>query len=148
MVDLGTLSWTKRNTSSGHFRFTTNVSDIYTPLSTTAIPNLFCSAYPVITPADSWVGGFGASCNTAAQQILISDESYTDAAAFKTAMSGVQLVYELAAPIEVDLDPVTVETLLGTNNIWADAGDTTVSYYADTTLFVNKKIAAAVAALS
>ena len=148
MVDLGTLSWTKRNTSSGHFRFTTNVSDIYTPLSTTAIPNLFCSAYPVITPADSWVGGFGASCNTAAQQILISDESYTDAAAFKTAMSGVQLVYELAAPIEVDLDPVTIETLLGTNNIFADCGDTTVDYYADTTLFVNKKIAAAVAALS
>ena len=60
----------------------------------------------------------------------------------------VQFCYELAATIEVDLDPVTIETLLGTNNIFADCGDTTVDYYADTTLFVNKKIAAAVAALS
>ena len=60
----------------------------------------------------------------------------------------VQFCYELAATIEVDLDPVTIETLLGTNNIFADCGDITVDYYADTTLFVNKKIAAAVAALS
>ena len=59
-----------------------------------------------------------------------------------------QVVFELATPIEVDLDPVTISTLLGTNNIFADCGDTTVDYYADTTLFVNKKIAAAVAALS
>jgi hypothetical protein len=43
---------------------------------------------------------------------------------------------------------VTIETLLGTNNIFADCGDTTVDYYADPTLFVNKKIAAAVAAMS
>ena len=68
--------------------------------------------------------------------------------AFKNAMSGVQLCYELATPIEVDLTPAEITTLLGTNNIFADCGDTTVSYYADTTLFVNKKIAAAVAALS
>ena len=63
-------------------------------------------------------------------------------------MSGVQLVYELATPIEVDLTPTEITTLLGTNNIFADCGDTTVDYYADPTLFVNKKIAAAVAALS
>ena len=61
----------------------------------------------------------------------------------------VQLVYELATPIEVDLTPNTeISTLYGTNNIFADCGDTTVSYYADPTLYINKKIAAAVAALS
>ena len=62
--------------------------------------------------------------------------------------SPVFVVYPLATPIEVDLTPTEITTLLGTNNIWADAGDTTVDYYADTTLFVNKKIAAAVASLS
>ena len=60
-----------------------------------------------------------------------------------------QITCKLATPIEVDLTPNTeISTLYGTNNIFADCGDTTVSYYADTTLFVNKKIAAAVAALS
>ena len=59
-----------------------------------------------------------------------------------------QVCYKLATPIEVDLTPTEITTLLGTNNIFADCGDTTVDYYADTTLFVNKKIAAAVAALS
>ena len=69
-------------------------------------------------------------------------------ASLYSANTPLQFVLELVTPIEVDLDPVTVETLLGTNNIFADCGDTTVDYYADTTLFVNKKIAAAVAALS
>ena len=59
-----------------------------------------------------------------------------------------KVVYPIATPIEVDLTPTQISTLLGTNNIFADCGDTTVDYYADTTLFVNKKIAAAVAALS
>ena len=69
-------------------------------------------------------------------------------ASLYSANTPLQFVLELVTPIVYDLDPVTVETLLGTNNIFADCGDTTVDYYADTTLFVNKKIAAAVAALS
>ena len=60
----------------------------------------------------------------------------------------IQMCYELATPIEVDLTPTEVSTLLGTNNVWSDTGDSTVDYYADPTLFVNKKIAAAVAAMS
>ena len=72
------------------------------------------------------------------------------AADVKTYMGNhdVYAVCELATPIEVDLTPTEITTLLGTNNIFADCGDTTVNYYADPTLFVNKKIAAAVAALS
>ena len=60
----------------------------------------------------------------------------------------INVVAPLDTPIEVQLTPTEITTLLGTNNIFADCGDTTVDYYADTTLFVNKKIAAAVAALS
>ena len=39
------------------------------------------------------------------------------------------MVYPLATPIVYDLTDVTeIITLLGTNNIWADCGDVTVTY--------------------
>ena len=52
-----------------------------------------------------------------------------------------QCSYELKTPVLVDLDPVTLETLLGVNNIWADAGQVAVEYLADTKLYIDKKIA-------
>ena len=64
---------------------------------------------------------------------------YQDAASFKSAMNGQTIVYYLATPITVQLDPVTVSTLLGENNIWHDAnGDVSVDYCADTKLYLEK----------
>lgn len=55
----------------------------------------------------------------------------TDLASFKAYLNSnnLQIVIPLATPIEVDLTPQTIKTLLGTNNIWADSGDTTLEYY-------------------
>lgn len=59
-----------------------------------------------------------------------------------------QLCYELATPITITLTPQEIKTLLGNNNIWADAGESAVIYRADTTLYINRKIAEAISALS
>ena len=54
----------------------------------------------------------------------------------------IQVCYQLATPIEVTLTPTEVSTLLGTNNIWADTGDTTVEYsYGDTMQVIADKLA-------
>ena len=45
-----------------------------------------------------------------------------------------QVVYELATPITYTLTPQEISTLLGTNNFWADVGDTTVTYECDINL--------------
>jgi hypothetical protein len=70
------------------------------------------------------------------------------AAALKTAVTGQQLVYELAEPTTVQLSATQVNSLLGVNNLWADSGDTEVVYRADTKLYIAKKIAEAISALS
>ena len=44
----------------------------------------------------------------------------------------------LATPVEYTLTPVEVATLLGYNNIWADCGNSTVDYRADTTLYIQR----------
>lgn len=71
--------------------------------------------------------------------VYIKDTRYTTAADFKTANATSQICYKLAQPITVQLDPITISTLLGENNIWHDAnGDVSVEYCADTKLYLEK----------
>ena len=43
----------------------------------------------------------------------------------------VDFVIPLAQPFEITLTPTQIDMLLGENNLWADAGDLTLTYYAD-----------------
>jgi hypothetical protein len=61
---------------------------------------------------------------------------------------GAQVVYKLASPITYTLTPQEITSLLGTNNLWADTGNSEVEYRADTKMYITKKITEAVSALS
>ena len=52
--------------------------------------------------------------------------------------NSVQINYPISTPQTYQLDPVTVTTLLGQNNIWTDCGPSTVEYQADTKLYIQK----------
>jgi hypothetical protein len=73
---------------------------------------------------------------------------YTDAALFKEAMNGVNLVYPMKTPQTFQLTPTEVKSMFGINNIYADCGNISVEYRADTTTYINRKIAEAISALS
>lgn len=66
---------------------------------------------------------------------------------FKTFFEDLQIVYPLATPFTVQLSPATLSLLLGENNLWADTGDVAVGYRADTKLYIDSKLASAVAEL-
>ena len=59
---------------------------------------------------------------------LNGDGTETTVEDLKTSLTGAYIVYELATPIEIQLQPCPIDTLEGVNNIWADTGDTTLSY--------------------
>ena len=71
-----------------------------------------------------------------------------DALKAHMAQTPLQVVYELAEPITYHLTPTEIKSLLGDNNVWADAGNTEVTYRADTKLYIDKKIAEVINALS
>ena len=62
---------------------------------------------------------------------------------FKTWLSNntITVVYPLATPTTVQLTAQQLTTLLGQNNVFADAGDVDVTYVADTKLYIAKMIA-------
>jgi hypothetical protein len=63
----------------------------------------------------------------------------------------VEFFFPIADPIEYSITEAEVSgilgTLYGTNNIWSSTGDTEVTYPADTKLYIDGKIAEAIAAL-
>jgi hypothetical protein len=74
-------------------------------------------------------------------EVDIFDSRFTDEQTARSLLSDFICVYKLASPIEYTLTTQEIKTLLGTNKIWADAGNTAVTYPADTKLYIDKKIA-------
>ena len=95
IVDLGAINW---GYSNGYFR-TNDLNDtIKRSSSQTVAANAICSIYSVKEwNSDSDKAILIRNLNTN-EAVLVKDTAYTDAASFKTAMSGVMLVYELATP--------------------------------------------------
>lgn len=138
MVDLGTLNWDYEPNYNRHGADFNQIPNIKIP-GGTIVPNALCSKYKIVSSATGW-----ANRNTVtamafdATYLRVYNDGTADAVTYKTAMSGVQLCYELATPIEIQLTPNQINSLYGVNNIWADSGDTTAEYRADTKLFIER----------
>ena len=147
-VDLGSLTWTKRNTSSGHWRFTTQDVPVVINDDSSHIPSMDCIEYTAISPTQSWTGVKGVSCNTSISQLIVCDESYETESDFKTAVSGVYLVYPLATPTDFTFTGQEVNTRLGYNAFWSEQGDTAVEYYQAPTPYTRKTATGGIANFS
>lgn len=119
-VDLGTLTWT--NGESVSFK-THHLAGQKLTKSYGIAPNFICPRYSTKTQNESWgktsITGIAATSNVGGY-IYVNDTSYTDAAAFKQAMQGVMLYYELASPIITDISDLIPDDFL--RNVEVEAG--------------------------
>ena len=118
-VNLGTLTWMKTSSQS-------SVGDyFYAPVSAIGfkrlgafgitVHNILCSKYITVARnpnafVDKTIVLDGDS--TAVSQIQVKDTAYTDATAFKQAMAGVILYYELANPVVTDISSLIPDDFL------------------------------------
>lgn len=121
-VDLGTLSWVAGVGGKVSFQ-TSQVTGQKLTKNYSVPPNIICSKYSTKTQNELWghinVTGITADANTDGY-IDVNDTSYTDATAFKQAMSGVMLYYELESPIVTDISTLIDDDFL--RNIEVEAG--------------------------
>lgn len=125
-VDLGTLDWEFNTTSAvGHHFYAPakHLNFKYLGIFGTTVYNALCSKYRTVARSSSvfvdktiTIDGV----NTIVSQIQVKDTAYTDATAFKQAMSGVMLYYELAAPIVTDISSLIPDDFL--RNVEVEAG--------------------------
>ncbi|WP_418559194.1 hypothetical protein [Ruminococcus sp.] len=117
-VDLGTLTWMKTSSQSVGDYFYALVSAIgFKRLGAFGITvhNILCSKYITVARnpnafVDKTIVLDGDS--TAVSQIQVKDTAYTDATAFKQAMAGVILYYELANPVVTDISSLIPDDFL------------------------------------
>jgi len=121
-VDLGTVQWVAGDGERVSFQ-TSQVKGQKLTKNYTILPNFLCSKYLTKTQNEVWgktdVTGISADAN-ADGYVYINDMSYTDVDAFKQAMSGVILYYELAEPIVTDISSLIPDDFL--RNIEVEAG--------------------------
>lgn len=123
-VDLGTLSWRVGDSVSFEtFQLTgqklTKNYDI--------APNILCSKYPTKTQNELWgktnVTGITTNANVDGC-VHLNDTAYTDATAFKQAMQGVMLYYELETQIVTDISTLIDDDFL--RNLTVEAGGSVI----------------------
>lgn len=113
-VDLGTKNWLMyKDGDYTPFFYLNGISDIRG-----GTPNFLCSKYQYakIGVTDNVTGLYVLESTI----VRVRDTAYTDAAAFKQAMSGVMLYYELAAPIVTDISSLIPDDFL--RNMEVEAG--------------------------
>lgn len=129
-VDLGTLNWAYSNLPFGwgdNQWLSAEIIGIKVVTTNTTIANVLCKKYPTKAAYTASEDDFFRVDKSIGQhqdisKITVLDKSYTDAAAFKQAMSGVILYYELATPIVTDISGLIPDDFL--RNIEVEAGGT------------------------
>ena len=123
-VDLGTLTWTAGGGSK--IVFIASSQKIYgqkLSYNSNIASNILCSKYLAKSQNEIWSNATSMGIATNATidgYIYVNDTSYADADAFKQAMQGVMLYYELETPIVTDISSLIPDDFL--RNIEAEAG--------------------------
>lgn len=134
MVDLGTLDW--RWDSTYEFWRTDQLNSIIKKSSgSSVVTGSICEEYKAFgyneLQVDKTIIGFAVATTG---RVAVRNGSTTN-------MPTNDMCYELATPTTYTLTPTEIKTLLGVNNVWADAGTVDVQYPADTKLYIDGKTA-------
>ena len=93
--------------------------------------NVICDQYTTKS-ANSTNNSIRKYTSSGNPRVSIHDDRYNEyvQSEFKAAMSGVYIVTPIATPVTYQIDPVTLKTLRGLNNVWSSAnGNIDLSYW-------------------
>lgn len=121
-VDLGTLEWSYRSEQQRFYAIADSITGKFSE-SFGIVPNIIVAKYDAVCLNDITTKTDNmkvSAVKTTNDYITIRNTAYTDATAFKQAMSGVMLYYELANPIVTDISALIDDDFL--RNIEVEAG--------------------------
>jgi len=121
IVDLGTLTW-YYNSVEDHKRFTAIINSV--GVLDNKFANILTSKYTTAHYYDVFNNNVdkAIALTTTGVQLAVYDSAYTSAADFKSAMSGVMLVYELATPTTETAQPFHNPQIVGDTEEFVTTG--------------------------
>lgn len=152
LVDLGTLTWNINHHATFGDYFYASVSSLgiaYKGSYSSVAFNILTGRYQTVPRYAAAFVDKTICCDggtNSVTQIQIKDSAYSDAATFKTAMSGVMLGYEAATPTTSIETPQPVETQYGYNAFEPVSGgvqsaEVDAVYYENIAGYIDKKLA-------
>ena len=138
----GNVEWSELNSPIGSGKFHANAIPAYSAKeSADYISNLYLFAGRGATKSSDVTINKRFYGQRSYGRFWVYNSDYSNnLAGFKAALNAtpLQIVYPLTNPLSYTLTAAQITTLLGTNNIWADCGDVTVDYPADTKLYIEQ----------
>lgn len=109
---------------------------------TTAISSHFqAMAFSPISASDDGKFAICQPSGFAPGRVVFIDHRYSTIEDFIAGNSTTQLVYPLATPIEIDVSELSVDIIVGVNNVFSDCGVTSLTFIDKMQHYVDKKIA-------
>lgn len=142
LLDMGDIVWVSFDPTNRIYR-ANQLPNCKAPVSTTDRRNGFmCTNYPASANVSLNENMTDKSLLRYNGWIVLRDTSFSNYTEVAEGVRGAKLFYELATPYVIDLpDGEPIITLNGTNNIYADTGDTSVVFKDSVNGYVEKKIA-------
>lgn len=106
-VDLGTLTWTYQSSTNLFY------SGAFTPMKANSTKGLVSNGYVLVGSQTETRNTDKSIAKDPNGRLYAHDSAYSTSASFQSAISGIDLVYELATPVEYDLDPQEILMLGG-----------------------------------
>lgn len=129
--DMGDLDWTE-DTTAHLFQYTFTVMPVN---ENNTLMTTYCEGYhPTYNSSLGTIrrviGNYAIMGRNLYKSLWFRDDSYSTGAEFKQSNTGKHIVVPLEIPNSYSLDPVTIRTLRGLNNIWSDAnGNIEIKYW-------------------
>jgi len=132
-VDMGSLTWTYDTANN---RFSTTIADkVNVSVARTGV--VYCEKYPCYSNGGAIADVPDKHISTGTNKVVfVNDTSYTDATTFKSALSGVMLIYELATPTLIPLTPSQAKAMASLVSYEGKTYIDTADIYAKATLDV------------
>ena len=124
VVDLGTLTYTLTVSSGRNIFYTESIENIKTVSTGSEVPHFISVMYRPVSNNAIWVDKDISFYATNTNRVDIVNNDYNNTTAFKTAMSGVYLVYELATPTTEYTSPFEANQIVDADGTeeYIDAG--------------------------
>ena len=131
-------NWSYYNISTGNL-FRTIIAD-RTAENITGVSNqakYLCNSYTVA--ANESTGRTTGHFSGANKNADFVNDNFTTVESWQTNLANhpLQFIFPLAEPVTYQLTPQQIQTLLGENKIWSDAGSVSVEYRADAKSYIN-----------
>ena len=107
--------------------YSSTYNRVYTNIADTKINSAFISN--VLTNSQT-VADYNGYINDQKNLIIYAPASITSSSDWQTWLgsNSLEICYELATPFDIDLTPEVISAVVGTNNVFADCGETEVKY--------------------